>query len=148
MKKRITIRLRAAQISKTHLKRVLNLVIQAITQVLDAKFVEDVGAIIPAEDDDFPKARYIMDATFQPIWTPLGTYNERKRFYSGKHKRYGLKTQCSALRTTLAIGAERSSSFWFPIARFHGAGSPSGNRVRQWSKSWSLWVHGQKHQML
>lgn len=33
-----------------------------------------------------------MDATLQEIWTPLGTFDERKRFFSGKHKLYGLKS--------------------------------------------------------
>jgi hypothetical protein len=33
-----------------------------------------------------------MDATLQEIWTPLGTFEERKRFFSGKHKLYGLKS--------------------------------------------------------
>lgn len=40
-----------------------------------------------------------MDVTFQSIWTPLGTYEERKRYYSGKHKQYGLKSQCIHDRT-------------------------------------------------
>lgn len=40
-----------------------------------------------------------MDVTFQPIWTPLGTYEERKRYFSGKHKQYGFKTQCIHDRT-------------------------------------------------
>ena len=35
-----------------------------------------------------------MDVTFQSIWTPSGTYDERKLYYSGKHKMYGLKSQC------------------------------------------------------
>lgn len=82
------------RISKSHLQRIVDRTIQEITPVLYGRFVEDVEADIPDEDDEFPNARYVMDVTFQPIWTPLGNYNERKRFYSGKHKQYGLKTQC------------------------------------------------------
>jgi len=46
------------------------------------------------EDQLFPDAKFVMDVTFQPIWTPTGTYNEKKLFFSGKHKMYGLKSQC------------------------------------------------------
>lgn len=70
-----------------------------ISPLLYAHFVENAEARIPAEEDDFPEARYVMDVTFQPIWTPLGTYEERKRYYSGKHKQYGLKSQCIHDRT-------------------------------------------------
>lgn len=44
-----------------------------------------------------------MDTTIQEIWTPLGTYEERKRFYSGKHKLYRLKTQTLHLRNGLLV---------------------------------------------
>lgn len=82
------------QISKSHLHNILESTIEIISPLLYAHFVEEAEAAVPEEDDDFPDARYVMDVTFQPIWTPLGTYEERKRFYSGKHKQYGLKSQC------------------------------------------------------
>lgn len=82
------------RISKTHLKRVVDSTIDAIEPVLYARYVEEVEAALPDEMDDFAEARYVMDVTFQPIWMPLGTFAERKRFYSGKHKQYGLKAQC------------------------------------------------------
>jgi len=81
-------------ISRSHLHRILETTIAAITPVLYQRFVTEVEAALPDEFDDFPEARYVMDVTFQPIWTPLGAYNERKRFFSGKHKQYGLKSQC------------------------------------------------------
>lgn len=81
-------------LSVSHLKRVVDTTIEAIEPVLYQKYVVEVEPTLPEEDDDFPMARYVMDVTFQPIWTPLGTYNERKRWYSGKHKQYGIKSQC------------------------------------------------------
>lgn len=87
------------RMSKTQLHHVLQSTIAAITPVLYERFVEDVDPDTPLDTDAFPRARYVMDVTFQPIWTPLGTYEERKRFYSGKHKQYGVKTQCLHDRT-------------------------------------------------
>ncbi|MCA1806821.1 MAG: transposase family protein [Actinobacteria bacterium] len=81
-------------ISKSHLQRVIDTTIAAIEPVLYRTHVSEVEAAVPEEGDEFPMARYVMDVTFQPIWTPLGTYNERKRWYSGKHKQYGVKSQC------------------------------------------------------
>lgn len=70
-----------------------------IYPLLYSHFVENTEASVPDADDDFPDACYVMDVTFQSIWTPLGTFEERKRFYSGKHKQYGLKSQCIHDRT-------------------------------------------------
>lgn len=82
------------KISKTHLKRILDSTLAMMEPILYTRFVEDVEADLPDDNEDFPEARYVMDVTFQTIWMPLGTYAERKRFYSGKHKQYGLKSQC------------------------------------------------------
>lgn len=86
-------------VSRSHLHRVLKTTIAAISPVLYQHYVEDAGESLPEGFEDFPEARYVMDVTFQTIWTPLGTYQERKRFFSGKHKQYGLKTQCIHDRT-------------------------------------------------
>ena len=83
----------AYRISGPHLSRILRETVGAIEPVLYQRFVLNHEAPIPDDDDVFPMARYVMDVTFQPIWTPIGTYNERKRWYSGKHKQYGLKSQ-------------------------------------------------------
>jgi hypothetical protein len=50
-------------------------------------FMKGLKKIESSSDSEelFPNAKFIMDATFQPIWTPIGTYNEKKSFYSGKH---------------------------------------------------------------
>lgn len=83
----------AFSISKSHLHTILMSTIEAISPVLYKYYVEDY------EDDDddnvlYPNAKYVIDVTFQSIWTPIGTYDEKKQFYSGKHKLYGLKSQC------------------------------------------------------
>ena len=62
-------------ISKTHLKRVIEATIEAIESVLYNTYVSNVEATIPEEDDEFRRP-CVMDETFQPNWTPLGTYNE------------------------------------------------------------------------
>src|SRR5262245_24325455 len=69
--------------------------LRAITPVLYARFVEGIYELIGPDEEmaEFPDARFVLDATFQETWTPLGTYDERKRFFSGKHKGYGLKSQ-------------------------------------------------------
>jgi len=87
------------QLSKTHLYRILDTTMNAITPILSEMFIEEAEISTPDDTDDFPQARFVMDTTFQPIWTPLGTFEERKRFYSGKHKQYGLKSQCLHDRT-------------------------------------------------
>jgi hypothetical protein len=82
-------------ISKSQVQRHLDETIEAITPVLYERYVERIYDIIGEDEEmaEFPEARYVLDATFQETWTPLGIYEERKRFFSGKHKAYGLKSQ-------------------------------------------------------
>lgn len=82
-------------VSKTQVHRNLAATIFAITPVIYQRYVVNVGEVIEPDEvpDDLPRSPFVMDATLQEIWTPTGTYNERKRYYSGKHQRYGLKTQ-------------------------------------------------------
>lgn len=82
-------------ISKSQVQRNLASTIEAITPVLYRRYVETIHELIDPDQDmaDFPEARYVMDTTIQEIWTPIGTFEERKRYYSGKHKLYGFKTQ-------------------------------------------------------
>lgn len=93
-------------VSKTQINRVLDETIKAITRLLYTRYVENTTALLPAEvadEGEFGQAKFVMDATFQEIWTPLGNYDERKRFFSGKHKAYGMKTQCLHLRTGVLV---------------------------------------------
>jgi hypothetical protein len=81
--------------SKAQINRIVSTTVEAVTPILYAHFVTNVRALIPDDVHDageFGNAKFVMDATLQEIWTPLGTFEERKRFYSGKHKLYGLKS--------------------------------------------------------
>lgn len=82
------------QLSKSYLSDIINTTIERISPILYEYYVERYEPGVPDHLGDFPEARYIINTIFQPIWTPLGTYLERKKFYSRAHKQYGLKTQC------------------------------------------------------
>ncbi|ETW06324.1 hypothetical protein H310_02608 [Aphanomyces invadans] len=43
----------------------------------------------------YPYALYATDVKFQPCERPSGRFNEKKEFFSGKHKLYGLKIEAS-----------------------------------------------------
>lgn len=76
-------------ISKPHVHRIVADTTNNITSVLYDHFVRFAHIDI-SERVMFDQAKFVLDATFQTIWTPIGTYDERKRYYSGKHKAYGL----------------------------------------------------------
>jgi DDE superfamily endonuclease len=85
-------------ISRSYLHTLLETTIDSIMPVLYDYFVTNLQDRVPYEPPDpnqpFPNAKYVMDATFQRIWTPVGSFNEKKRYFSGKHNMYGLKSQC------------------------------------------------------
>ena len=84
-------------ISRSHLHTILMTTIEAISPVLCEHYIENLKDRVDDDDDNnisYPNAKYVIDVTFQSIWTPIGTYDEKKRYYSGKHKLYGLKSQC------------------------------------------------------
>jgi hypothetical protein len=83
-------------ISRSHLHNILMTTINSISPVLYDYYVENLNERIEDEDNEilYPNAKYVIDVTFQSIWTPTGTYDEKKQFFSGKHKLYGLKSQC------------------------------------------------------
>lgn len=83
-------------ISRAHLHTILQTTIDQISEFLYEYYVINVTDHVKNEGDnkEFSKAKYIIDVTFQSIWTPTGTYDEKKRYFSGKHKLYGLKSQC------------------------------------------------------
>lgn len=81
-------------ISKAQAKRLVSEVAEAALPLLWRRYVEGLDLDEPQPYPEFPQAVCLMDVTFQPCWTPAGLYDERKRFFSGKHKMYGLKSQC------------------------------------------------------
>lgn len=83
-------------VSAPRLHTILQEMIQAITPVLYTEYVDKIQTHLEEVElpEVFPESLFVMDVKFQEIWTPLGTFNERKRYFSGKHKAYGLKSQC------------------------------------------------------
>lgn len=51
-----------------------------------------------------PEALYAVDVKFQHSYCPSGAMDVVKRYYSGKHKMYGLKNEYSVLPNWLCIG--------------------------------------------
>lgn len=81
--------------SKPQINKLVATTTAAVTPLLYAHFVTNIRALLPEDVEDegeFGNDKFVMDATIQEIWTPLGTFEERKRFFSGKHKLYGLKS--------------------------------------------------------
>lgn len=115
-------------ISKTHLHTILDNTITVITPILYNYFVRNLNKRIEDEEDDddddlpFPEAKYVMDATFQPIWTPAVTFNEKRSYFSGKHKMYGMKSQCihdRKGRLVHCVPGEKGAVHDFKICRDH-----------------------------
>ena len=52
---------------------------------------------------NYPYALYATDVKFQPCFRPAGTHDESKRFFSNKHKLYGLKIEVSVAYPGQAI---------------------------------------------
>lgn len=57
----------------------------------------------------FKYARYATDVTFQQSHRPGGSVQDGKKYYSGKHKLYGYKTEVSVLPCGLAINCTNHS---------------------------------------
>lgn len=109
-------------ISRSHLHTILMTTINSISPVLYDYYVENLNERIEDEDNEilYPNAKYVIDVTFQSIWTPTGTYDEKKQFYSGKHKLYGLKSQCihdRKGRVVNVVSGERGSMHDLTICR-------------------------------
>ncbi len=113
-------------LSKTCLYNLLETTINAISPVLYNHFVVNLDDRLDEDDEDiqvnFPEAKFVMDATFHPIWTPAGTFNEKKRYFSGKHKMYGLKSQClhdRKGRVVHCVPGEPGATHDFTLCRNH-----------------------------
>ena len=78
-------------ISKAQINRIISTTIPVITTILYSKYATTLELDHQAYED-FSDTLFVMDVTIQKIWKPLGNFQERKQFYSGKHKLYGLKS--------------------------------------------------------
>lgn len=89
-------------ISKAQINRIISTTVPVITTVLYSTYVTTL-AMNQQEYEEFPDTRFVMDVTIQKIWKPLGTFQERKQYYSGKHKLYGLKSLTLHYRNGLVL---------------------------------------------
>lgn len=83
-------------ISKSHAQKCVAEVAHAIGPLLWDLYVETID-LDDADMERYPELPDVvamMDVTVQPIWVPDGSFEERKRYFSGKHKTYVLKSQC------------------------------------------------------
>lgn len=75
--------------------------------VLFAKYVKEVTMHEQVEKQkqfrNYPYALYATDVKFQPAYRPSGRFSEQKRYFSGKHKQYGFKLECSVAYPGRAI---------------------------------------------
>ena len=53
--------------------------------------------------EKFPYALYAHDVKFQVAYRPGGRFDEQKRYFSGKHKLYGYKIDCSVVPPGVAV---------------------------------------------
>lgn len=54
-----------------------------------------------------PFALYALDVKFQPAFRPGGRFNEKKHYFSGKHKLYGFKVECAVALPGVAVHVSR-----------------------------------------
>lgn len=78
-------------ISKAQINRIIATAVPVISEILYFKYAISLDAD-DAVYEEFIHSKFVMDVTIQKIWKPLGTFQERKQYYSGKHKLYGIKT--------------------------------------------------------
>lgn len=109
-------------ISRAHLHTILITTIAQISDFLYNYYVIDIADRIKDEEENdiFLNVKYVIDVTFQSIWTPTGTYDEKKLYFSGKHKLYGLKSQCihdRKGRVVHCIAGERGAMHDLTICR-------------------------------
>ncbi|ETW03945.1 hypothetical protein H310_04360 [Aphanomyces invadans] len=91
-------------------KRVMSF-IEAMHPYLTRKFIHGMASKWTMHElaangtrfENYPHARYATDVTFQQTNVPVGSYAEKKLFFSGKHHLYGHKVEVSVLPNGLAI---------------------------------------------
>jgi hypothetical protein len=90
-------------ISKGHVQKCITGTAETVLPTLWRCYIETLDIDEPERYDEFAGVVAMMDVTVQPIWTPEGSYDEKKRYFSGKHKMYVLKSQCLHDRRGLVL---------------------------------------------
>lgn len=83
-------------ISKPQVNRIIYELLPCISNELYRYYVIELASRLsdrlPSVNEIFREATLVMDATVQQIWVPIGSFEEKKQYYSGKHKKYCLKS--------------------------------------------------------
>lgn len=91
-------------LSTTYLHDIIGESIRILSSVFYNQFVVllDKGTR-RAHSEDFPNEVLVGGVTFQPSWTPMLTSVEKKRWFSTKHGKYGIKSQCVHTESGLLV---------------------------------------------
>lgn len=83
-------------LSKSHAQNRIAEVAEAIGPTLWRHYVEsiDIDDADIRRYPEFPDVVAMVDVTAQPIWAPAVSFEERRHYFSGKHRTYAFKTQC------------------------------------------------------
>ena len=89
------------------LEKMIYRVLAVIEPVLTEEFIIPVTMTEQRERDrlfhNYPYALYATDVKFQPAYRPSGRFMEQKKYFSGKHKLYGYKLECSVAYPGFAV---------------------------------------------
>ena len=77
--------------------------IPIMSEVMKKDFIEKAAEEKPAYDQRFPNCPYVVDATVQKICKPSLTFEFAKKYFSGKHYIYCLKSQVVVTIKGLAV---------------------------------------------
>jgi hypothetical protein len=74
-----------------------------IHEPLVARFITSAGSAVFAPSEVLPECGLVVDATVQKRGRPVGAFAESKRYYSGNHHMYCLKSQVITDRHGMAV---------------------------------------------
>jgi len=67
--------------------------IPILAEIMKRNFIDAVAKEEIVYNQDFPECAYIIDATVQEIYKPFISFEKAKKYFSGKHRIYCLKSQ-------------------------------------------------------
>ncbi|KAH9110908.1 hypothetical protein AeMF1_014451 [Aphanomyces euteiches] len=94
-------------IRSSTLEKTVHKVIDIAGPILYDHFVKPVDMASQNENGlsfaNYPYALYATDVKFQPAYKPAERFDEQKEYFSGKHKLYGYKIECSVAPPGIAV---------------------------------------------
>ena len=76
-------------------ERMVDKMLGVIEPILTSLYIVKPSGMGYRKFDNFPYALYATDVKFQQSNRPGGTFQDAKKYFSGKHHLYGLKVECS-----------------------------------------------------